>query len=308
MNEKCNICFFVPTFKRPVGLSRCLSSIISEAKSCLIEPQIYVSNNAPEDQDTKKIVNVFKEVYSNIVYEENTENLGIDLNMRKAFFIDTDSTYCIMLGDDNALRYGALRLIIENIRLKEYAFVVLGRYTVDTAKIKTKTCEYTNMRKAFRDLESKTAFGTIIVNLNLIKLLEKEAIDRFIGTYHIYSGPLWDLTILYPKVLYIDSPIIYEDSLECKSYKSYLDDVYMRAIPQYFNLIHQEYRYEALKMKNKFLLFLYLGSAENERQCMLEKCEDMRTLLKKKRFRLMVLLYDVFKLLKDFCDLKKYDS
>ena len=61
-----------------------------------------------------------------MIYFENEENIGIDGNMRKAFEMGIEAQWCLMLGDDDEVKYGAFSILFEAIDLYEdVAFILV---------------------------------------------------------------------------------------------------------------------------------------------------------------------------------------
>ena len=238
------ISVYVTTYHRPVALYKCLVSIIHECKRHLDRSiEIYVSNNDKHDEETKSIISSLKENYSNLIYSENRENIGIDGNMRKAFKRGGKEQWCLMLGDDDELRYGALDIFFEVIETyKDVAFVLANWLTSKGIANDWETYKlYEDVVECFHENHDKMPYGTIIFNTEYASFVSEADKDRFMGTYHLYSGVLWDMALVSKKVLRIGFPCILRGDKE-KTYASYIDDVELRAIPEWYDKVAAPYQ------------------------------------------------------------------
>lgn len=191
-----------------------------------------------------------KENYSNLIYFENEENIGIDGNMRKAFEMGIEAQWCLMLGDDDEVKYGAFSILFEAIDLYEdVAFILVNWLTSKGVANKWEDYKlYEDAVECFQENHDKTPYGTIIYNMECSKTVSEEEKNRFMGTYHLYSGMLWDMALRKKKVLRIGVPCIFRGEEE-KTYESYIDDVLWRGIPEWYVKLAEPYQNSAKRIE-----------------------------------------------------------
>lgn len=113
----------IPTYNRATYLDRCLNSIISQFDN--VEQQdieLIIANNASTD-NTKDIVSTYSKK-AKITYYENKVNLGPDSTC-SICFDKANGKYVWVLGDDEFLIEGSLKLIVDLLKNKNYGDVYL---------------------------------------------------------------------------------------------------------------------------------------------------------------------------------------
>lgn len=112
-NEKeplLSIC--IPTYNRQTKLQKCLAAIFGQ--DGLKDVEIIISDNASEDETESLCLELAKK-HSEVFYFRQKENVGPDRNfdfcMQKA-----RGRYLMLLGDDDLLMPGTVRLLLENIQ------------------------------------------------------------------------------------------------------------------------------------------------------------------------------------------------
>lgn len=125
----------IPTYNRAHCLGDCLESIVSQLTDpeLLERVEIVISDNASTDT-TRALVDGFMARYKNIHYFCNSENLGFDKNIL-AVVEKSRGTYCLTLGDDDALLPGALALILDKITTIRARYYILSNWGHDNALI-----------------------------------------------------------------------------------------------------------------------------------------------------------------------------
>lgn len=112
----------IPTYNRATYLDRCLNSIIVQLDDQDQEIELIIANNASTDHTTDIISKYLKKVKIN--YFENKVNGGPD-STSSMCFDKAMGKYVWVLGDDEFLIEGALKLIIGLLKNKNYGDVYL---------------------------------------------------------------------------------------------------------------------------------------------------------------------------------------
>ena len=89
--------------------------------------EIIVSDNSAND-NTRKVVEIFREKMPNLVYSRNSSNIGFDRNLLKLYEM-ARSEYIWFLADDDMIRPGAIGKIISLISKFEPTVLILGART-----------------------------------------------------------------------------------------------------------------------------------------------------------------------------------
>ena len=127
MNEQKLLSVCIPTFNRAEFLRYNLSSITDQFDadpSLLNLVEIVISDNASAD-GTKEMVANFVEKYANITYNRNDTNIGFDRNLNKAIRL-AKGKYCLTLGDDDALFFGSLSVLVKKISAANVPYYLVG--------------------------------------------------------------------------------------------------------------------------------------------------------------------------------------
>ncbi len=269
-----DLCVFIPTYHRAEALERCLISIINECERLnRRDILICVSNNDKDDLATCEVVRNLRARYE-IELKNNRYNIGIDRNMLKGFLLYKKASHILMLGDDDELCPGGMSAVLDATK-KEYVWAILNWCSVsDDGKYYTNPWKeeelWGNCVKAFAEYNDKMPYGTLLVNSECIaKTIYDMEVTRYLDTYHLYSGVLWDMAELTGGgVLVIGKPIIYKHEQEKKSYDDFRDDVMLRAIPLWYDLLSPVYQEEAQAAKYLHLLQMYQqGGDAVKKQC-----------------------------------------
>lgn len=265
MKESELLSIFIPTYNRHVYLKECLDSVLEQVKKYNIN--IYISNNYPNDTELYKIIENYKKIYSNIFYYENQKNIGIDLNMAKAFEYPK-SKYCLMLGDDDFLLENAIDEIINKIKDIDVDFVLLNtnfyslNNTIKRELLDIKEDEYINnpidgfKNYGFINHSHGIPYGCLICNLESIKKLNSKDVYRYVETSHLYSGVLWDMLVnkkCFNTALLISKATIGMRQEGEKTWTKDLIDIYFRQVPLWLKKLPSYYK----KVSNKFLKSYY---------------------------------------------------
>jgi abequosyltransferase len=112
MQYKLSIC--IPTYNREKYLKEALDSIVNQLDDTIKDRvEICVSNNASSD-NTRKLVESYKEFTPHITYFCWDKNMGADLNFLKVTEI-AHGKYCWFLSSDDILEPNALKIMLKEI-------------------------------------------------------------------------------------------------------------------------------------------------------------------------------------------------
>jgi len=106
---KVSIC--MPTHNRANFIGESLESVISQADNSVVE--IVIVDGASTD-NTAEVVQRYQRKFSNLIYHRSEENLGVDRDMARSIEL-ASGEYCWMLSDDDLLKPGAIKIILEEI-------------------------------------------------------------------------------------------------------------------------------------------------------------------------------------------------
>jgi abequosyltransferase len=118
---KLSIC--IPTFNRATFIGDTLKSIIEQATD---ECEIVVSDNASTDS-TEQVVFRFSESFDRLRYIRQPENVGFDINCDSAVNA-ANGDYCWLFSDDDVMKPGALRLVLEAVHHDHTLILINGEH------------------------------------------------------------------------------------------------------------------------------------------------------------------------------------
>lgn len=114
----------IPTWNRAKFLNDSLTKISYQLLDIEKKDiEFIVSDNASND-DTPQIVKKHLDQGEPIIYNRNTENIGAARNFIKCIQLSTGK-YVWLLGDDDFLKEGALKLLIDTLKKQEYGLIHL---------------------------------------------------------------------------------------------------------------------------------------------------------------------------------------
>lgn len=212
---------------------------------------VYVSNNNPNDIETKNICNR----YSFVIYHENAQNLGLDKN-HELVYKYCQQKHVLMLADDDILLEGRLKKIEQYIENNDFLFAICNSVDIINSRLQDDYC-YDIHQKIFEPLEAVDFFiydkpmkifpmlpyiGGIIVDMEKMRdLFTIEEKNIFTGTYHQYIGCLWK-TLLSNfedhelKVGFIIDPVVAIGNDSDKTWYPYIQSVMDKMNYYYDNL------------------------------------------------------------------------
>ena len=114
----------IPTWNRAKYLKLSLDSFMEQIKDInLLELELYVSDNCSDD-NTQTIVQDYINKGLPITYNRNSENIGAARNFQKCMKWSSGK-YILLLGDDDSLNPGSVKLILDKIRDKDYGLIYM---------------------------------------------------------------------------------------------------------------------------------------------------------------------------------------
>jgi abequosyltransferase len=201
----------IPTYNRTAELAECLQSIVAQAKAFGV--RIYVSDNASPG-DTQAIVGQFQQSYPYIYFRRNDTNLGIDGNVRAAMAM-AESHFVWLFSDDDVLKPGAIRTVLEAIR-SSYGLIVVNSecrdgdlsHLVATRRLAISADRVyvpSESEQFFVDAADYMTFiGCLVFRRDLWDQCEKE---KYVGTSFVHVGAIFQQP-LEADVLVIAEPLI----------------------------------------------------------------------------------------------------
>jgi abequosyltransferase len=106
---KLSVC--IPTYNRAKFLGETLESVICQAED---DVEIVVVDGASTD-NTKELIEGYQEKFRNLVYYRGERNSGVDRDMARSIEL-ASGKYCWMLSDDDMLKPGAIKRILNEIK------------------------------------------------------------------------------------------------------------------------------------------------------------------------------------------------
>lgn len=280
--ESSELSIFIPTYKRNNELKESLDILVPEVRSHGIS--IIISNNHL-DSETRALVESYS--YEHLSYNENSKNIGIDLNMLKSIEL-CKTRYCILLGDDDILLEGGIEYLLKEVT-EDFSGVIFNSYQADSeSKIKKTTLKEENLffdspKGALEALWDKMHFGTLIINTEEAKSL---LIEEFVGTLHAYSAvPFILLAEKNLPIFVLAKPIVLIRDGD-KSYQPHIAKVLLVDCVNWLDEMVKFYGEEAIRVKDNYFhnafsfgkLLKYL----NYRDLELSTFSEVPTKLKKK--------------------------
>lgn len=124
---KLSIC--IPTYNRGKFIGETIQSVINSAQG-IDGIEIAISDNASTD-NTKEIVESFRQQFPNITYFCWDENMGADRNYLKAVEI-ASGEYCWLMGSDDKIKQGSIQYLLNSFEKFQTASTFLfGRVNMD---------------------------------------------------------------------------------------------------------------------------------------------------------------------------------
>lgn len=179
----------IPTFNRATLLEETLESLILQLESLWDEIELWISDNASND-NTEEIVKNYQNKYRRIKYYRHEKNTGSQGNFVNAFQIATGK-FVWLISDDDIVLPGALIHIVDYLKLhSDVRLVHLNNVTFkgdyDPAqqvlpRLKLEQDVYTCDKGKFGALVGchATFITTLIFSAEQVKKIEKQRIEEY---------------------------------------------------------------------------------------------------------------------------------
>lgn len=229
----------IPTFNRAKFLNRLLTGLLPEVDALGGAVNVYISDNASDDtthadcQGRSDHSRFFK-------YQRNERNLGPDFNISKAFDL-ADGKYVWVLGDDEVIAPGALKLLIDQLYANDVGLACLRtREIPENENIPSvphlKVLHIDTPEVLARKIRMFFTFiSGVIVNKRLYE--EKCEKDRsgLLGTNLIQLGWVLPVLVAGKKHIYIATPIVAAEQNNTGGYKLFtvFGENFVRLVKQY---------------------------------------------------------------------------
>lgn len=125
----------IPTYNRTNQLEKCLKSILVSLKNLQLNERKFVgialSDNSTKDiKNRKKIIDIFKKKFEELGigyfrYHITGYDIGMINNM-SSIYINAQSEYIWSLGDDDIMRFDALKTVLDAINHHQPCFIAGG--------------------------------------------------------------------------------------------------------------------------------------------------------------------------------------
>ena len=248
MNQLLSIC--IPTFNRKEYLIQALQAVIPQAK--LFNIPIYISDNCSIDETEYVIQQLQQTEYNLIFYTKQQQNIGMDRNWFAVLEM-SQSKYCWWLGDDDVILDGAIAKILNILEHdNNIDLMVLNTQFITPDGVTHTNSQLLNIAQdlyctdylvCFSDYWNVTYFGNVIINR--LGILQQNY-ARFIGTFHAYSGAIWDYLLQSHKLNHVNNIIILANQCVLlrtgeKTWSDSYVEVFYQAIPRWSMLLLPEY-------------------------------------------------------------------
>ena len=206
----------IPTYNRAHYLKECLEGLVCQFddKRVYDQVEVVISDNASTD-NTQALVEEYRQKYTNITYFKNKENIGFDLNVVNAVE-KASGTYCWYMGDDDTIRNGGIRSVVDFLTDNEIAVLTIGStsftslreitgapVTLNNAAFRT----FPDFRKFFREGGCVGVLSVFVFNRNI--WLATTDRNNYILGWLYYESILKIMPETNLKLVYCDYPLVY---------------------------------------------------------------------------------------------------
>lgn len=268
----------IPTYNRAELLSYSLAQMIIETTKFKDKIEIIISDNNSTD-NTKAIVNKFKENNKILKYYKNDENIGFNYNIFKIIDKYATGKFCWIIGDDDFIYNNSISSLISVLQNQENIDFIYTNYDLIEIeknrniffkdKIFNRLSNFDNpigyscsfddiLTKEFRSSNILLTFiSTTIFRKNLITSLEKTEIKKESWTNF---QSLFPHSYFYAKIMkgrhsyFFETPLIFA-SIHEKSWDDKLPLLYLKFIPELFDFYTRNgYSREILKKTHESIV------------------------------------------------------
>ena len=189
---KLSIC--IATFNRAAFIGATLDSIISQATE---EVEIVVVDGASSD-NTTQVMDEYKRRFPRLRYFRQETNGGIDVDYSKTVEF-ARGEYCWFLSDDDILKPGAVRSVLDETRHNYWLIIVNAEHrTFDLSKIVDENRLKLNANQIYRPSDSHRLFAEMAGPLCLISCLvirrdlwNARSKEPYFGTFFVHIGVIF---------------------------------------------------------------------------------------------------------------------
>ncbi|MBQ0088670.1 MAG: glycosyltransferase family 2 protein [Prevotellaceae bacterium] len=195
MESKYLLSICIPTWNRARFLRKSLDSFVErffEIEADMVE--LIVSDNCSDD-DTESVVQEYTNKGLPIRYNRNEQNIGADGNFLKCMGI-SQGKYIFLLGDDDVLVPGSLKLIVDILKSGDFGLVHIHKHKY----LKGGIYRYNDINK----FVSQVSYWITFMSANIFL---KEAVDKIAHPEYYLK------TNLLQVPFYIESSILREENL-----------------------------------------------------------------------------------------------
>jgi abequosyltransferase len=205
---KLSIC--IATLNRGFCIGETLESIISQSTD---EVQIVILDGGSTD-NTTAIVEEYRTQFANLSYFRQDAPMGVDQDFTRSVEL-AKGEYCWLMSDDDILKPGAIRYVLNEIQ-KDYGLIVVNAEVRDaelSEVLQERILEFNSdhiyseseFEQFFVDTAGFLSFiGCVVINRKLWNSREKE---KYYGTLFVHIGVIFQQPIQDP-VLVIIEPFI----------------------------------------------------------------------------------------------------
>lgn len=203
----------IPTWNRSRILSISLESLVSEIASInKADVEIFVSDNCSDDE-TSCVVQKYIEQGLPITYNRNEQNLGAARNFIKCMQW-ASGKYIWLIGDDDMLRPGALKTIINVLKNDNYGLI----HIKNVADSNHNVVVFNNIEQFFKAISFNITFMSASIFLK--EIVENVDSDKYVNT-HLLQVPYYIHSALNGTKNCILSAKLLEDGLDASSNGGY---------------------------------------------------------------------------------------
>jgi len=219
----------IPTWNRAKFLEQSLIRFTEQIDGVdSSELELYVSDNCSDDS-TPEVVNKYIAKGLPITYNRNESNLGAAGNFVKCMQW-ASGKYILLLGDDDILKQGALKYILDILRGKDYGLIHLKQ----CIKNEGEPVVYTDLEEYFKKISYWFTFMSgCIFRKDIVEYIDAE---KYIGT-HLLQMPYYLTSATKGKENLLVNRQILEAGLDSSSNGGY--NFYEVFVKNYLNIWHE---------------------------------------------------------------------
>ena len=175
----------IPTYNRAFYLDKNLNELFKQYRNNF---QVIVQDNASND-NTPEVIYKYKNMCLPIVYEINEKNLGWSKNFEICFKkVKTD--YVILLGDDDVIIDGGIKIILKNIRKSNPDLIFMKAFAFNKYNFKK------NKKEHFGDVLNLESF--LYKSILQFRLMSSYVFKtKYIKNIKDYSGNFAHLHVVF---------------------------------------------------------------------------------------------------------------